>query len=62
MGPLAQLVAALWMICIGFLLAGYQMFSIVAGWSFSGLTLGGGIIMSVGGMLAAMFISSHLGR
>jgi hypothetical protein len=48
------------MICGGLLLTGYQLFSLFAGWPFNGLILAGGLIMTVGGVLAAMFVSHSL--
>ena len=60
--PLALLVAALWMTVGGLLLAGSEMYLLVTVGALSGLILGGGLVMSVGGIMAAMFVFRRLGE
>ena len=60
--PLALLVAAIWMVVGGLLLAGYEVYSLITAGALSGLILGGGLIMSVGGVVGAMFVLRRLGE
>jgi hypothetical protein len=55
-------VIALWAVVGGLLLAGYEVYSFVLSGAFDDLIFGGGLVLSVAGVIGAVFVLRRLGE